>query len=681
LEKDYYYLVHINLLLSKCYNNDEAKEKVKPCLELAEIYARESGDLMLMESVYNSWGYYYRCLKDEKNAIDYLQKAISLHNELPVSLSTINTLTNLSTLYHEQNNHEKVIRCLTSALAMSKQPEYYFIHLRILNNLCSTYILLERFNLAEELLEDGLKICREENYYPQMILMMFTYGILATKQQQFEKSIERYNKCLTVAESVRFNQLQFYLDIYNNLAVSHGMLRETEKSIEYMQKAEEIANKIDKPDIQFRVSINKAQALIRLHRFDEAMPILKKAIKYFEKNKNYASVITAKENIALIHEMKGDYKRSISVHKDIHKTNLNYIISIRNEKANYHDSIIKELSLKYDQVKKDNDAILSKCTGLNTPNFVGKSEAFKQVLNYAMSAAQHPNASVFIVGESGTGKEILAHIIHTNSIRKNYAFVPVNCSAISTGLIESELFGHKKGAFTGAVNDTKGVFIRANKGTLFLDEITEMPFELQAKLLRAIETKKVLPVGSSEESSFDSRIISSSNRDIYEQMKNNEFRLDLFHRLNMIEIVIPPLRDRLDDIEPLVQHFIELHCKEMKVEKPVIERSFYERLRKHDFPGNVRELKNIIERLFILSDKSYWDETVLSFLRQASDSFKSGMSNQPDERELIIKALVKTSGKQKDAAKLLKMTESTLTRRIAKYCLQNYTKKATKSSH
>jgi transcriptional regulator with PAS, ATPase and Fis domain len=307
--------------------------------------------------------------------------------------------------------------------------------------------------------------------------------------------------------------------------------------------------------------------------------------------------------------------------------------------------------------------------------FVGKSTAYQEVLNSALLAAQHPNTNVMIVGESGTGKEVIARIIHNNSVRRNYNFVSVNVAALSASLIESELFGHTRGAFTGANVQTKGFFLQADKGSIFLDEITEMPYELQSKLLRVIETRKVVSVGSSIETSYDSRIICATNQSLREQMFQNKFRLDLYHRLNTIEIVIPPLRDRQEDIEPILQHYIDKYALELKKPKPFIDKSILNLMQQYAFPGNVRELKNIVERMFILGNSLQWNAALLCKINPFIENPKAIDQIQIDEEELILKALIKAKGKQKDAALALGISEATIHRRITKYNLQQYTRK------
>ncbi len=232
--------------------------------------------------------------------------------------------------------------------------------------------------------------------------------------------------------------------------------------------------------------------------------------------------------------------------------------------------------------------------------FIGVSPKILEVLEQAIAAANYPDANVLITGESGTGKENIARIIHYSSTRKDHVFGAVNSSAIAETLLESEFFGHKKGSFTGAIADKMGFFEGCNGGTLFLDEIADMPLSLQAKILRASEEKVITRVGDTVPIRTDFRIISATNHDLKKRIEKKKFRLDLLHRLNTLHIHIPALRERPEDIKPLLTHFVDLFATRFK--KPAIHVSAeaMNMLMKYDFPGNVRELRNLAERATIL---------------------------------------------------------------------------------
>jgi len=245
------------------------------------------------------------------------------------------------------------------------------------------------------------------------------------------------------------------------------------------------------------------------------------------------------------------------------------------------------------------------------PSFIAEDRKTKEVLEIAKKVAS-TNANVMLLGESGVGKEEFAKFIHKHSNRKG-EFIAVNMSAIPENLIESELFGYKKGAFTDATSDKKGLFELAEGGTLFLDEIAEMPYHLQAKLLRVLQEREYYPLGSIKPKKLDVRIISATNQNIDEMIKNNKFREDLYYRLNTIPIKIPPLRERKDDILPIAQKILDNVIKEYNLDKKIFTKEAQKKLLEYNWPGNIRELINVVQRAAILSEGSEIDENDIYF--------------------------------------------------------------------
>jgi len=233
-------------------------------------------------------------------------------------------------------------------------------------------------------------------------------------------------------------------------------------------------------------------------------------------------------------------------------------------------------------------------------NIIGESHAIKKVFNLITQVAK-TKSNVLITGKSGTGKELVAKAIHNNSNRKNEIFLPINCGAISENLIESELFGHKKGSFTGAVDEKIGLFKVADGGTLFLDEIGDLPLNMQVKLLRAIEDKMFIPVGGTKTISTDVRIIAATNQNLFKKSEAGEFREDLYYRLNVIEISLPSLNERREDVPLLVNYFVEKYCNEMGKKILGVDNDAMKALMSHNWRGGVRELENVIERAVIFS--------------------------------------------------------------------------------
>jgi len=323
------------------------------------------------------------------------------------------------------------------------------------------------------------------------------------------------------------------------------------------------------------------------------------------------------------------------------------------------------------QVMEEKNSLISKALGGKIErDFIGESQKIQEVLGLAMTAAQFPDTNILITGESGTGKENIARIIHYSSKRKDNLFCAVNSSAISDSLLESEFFGHKKGSFTGAITDKKGFFEVSDQGTLFLDEIADMPFSLQAKILRAIEEKKITRVGETEQIKVDFRVIAATNHDIDQLVSEKKFRLDLVHRLNTLHIHIPPLRERTEDIEPLLNHFVSEFSVRMNKPHLNIKKSVVSLLKKYQFPGNVRELKNMTERAVILSKGDFLTEQ--DFPIKTSSGSPAGNGNeiltmQEQEVRLLRQALKDHGYNQKAAAEALGITRDSLIRRMKKH--------------
>ncbi|WP_316367910.1 sigma-54-dependent transcriptional regulator [Candidatus Thiodiazotropha sp. CDECU1] len=309
---------------------------------------------------------------------------------------------------------------------------------------------------------------------------------------------------------------------------------------------------------------------------------------------------------------------------------------------------------------------------------LGNSPPMKRVRGLISKLARS-QAPVYISGESGTGKELAARQIHQLGPRAEHPFVAVNCGAIPHELMESELFGHKKGSFTGASSDHQGLFLSADGGTLFLDEIADLPLHMQVKLLRAIQEKQVRSVGSQEEIPMDVRIISATHRDLAELVENGEFRQDLFYRINVIELPLPPLRERSEDIPLLAQHFLTRMARDSGNKKSKLSSSALKKLKAYSFPGNIRELENILERSVTLLEGSELlaEDLHLPENHQAKASQASVSSDRPlgdkmeqVERDAIVKALEETRWNRTAAAKKLGMTLRSLRYRLEKFGIE-----------
>ena len=319
------------------------------------------------------------------------------------------------------------------------------------------------------------------------------------------------------------------------------------------------------------------------------------------------------------------------------------------------------------KLKNENEKLRNKVTSLeNVEDLIGESEALKKVLKEVESVAQS-NSSVIITGESGTGKELIARAIHSNSPRKFFPMVSVHCGALTESLLESEFFGHEKGAFTGATFNRKGRFEMADGGTIFLDEIATISSKMQIELLRVLESKTFVRVGGNKEIKSDFRVICATNRDLKSMVDNGTFREDLFYRLNVVNITIPPLRERIEDIPLLVNHFIKKYCTAMSRDIIPIEPSALRHLEEFEFPGNVRELENMIERAIVIGNGK---EIRLKDLPMGKDIIASSIESLDDlEKKHIEMILNKYSWNISRAAKALNVDRATLYNKIKKYSL------------
>ncbi|MBK9321472.1 MAG: sigma-54-dependent Fis family transcriptional regulator [Bdellovibrionaceae bacterium] len=316
-------------------------------------------------------------------------------------------------------------------------------------------------------------------------------------------------------------------------------------------------------------------------------------------------------------------------------------------------------------------------------NMVGNSQAMHQIFDLVKRVSQTPT-NILITGESGTGKEVIAKAIHYNGPLKDRPFVTVNCGAIPENLMESEMFGHKKGSFTGAVTDKSGLFEVADTGTLFLDEVGELPLSIQVKLLRAIQERVIRRVGATDDNKVEVRIIAATNRNLEEMVAKGTFRQDLFYRLNVINIKSPSLRDRRDDVPLLANHFLKKYNERLSKNIGGISAEAMEILKKYDYPGNVRELENLIERTVALEGGAMILPESLPPMVNTSSGRKMASSNEIEigddgvdldkvmgqiEKELLIKAIHSAGGIKKRAAKLLHISFRSMRYRIEKYNL------------
>jgi two-component system response regulator HydG len=337
-----------------------------------------------------------------------------------------------------------------------------------------------------------------------------------------------------------------------------------------------------------------------------------------------------------------------------------------------------ERAMDHSQLREENRHLRESLGNhFDMQNIIGRGPAMVDLLETVAQVALS-EATVLITGESGTGKELIAGAIHFNSSRKDGPFVKMNCAAVTETLLESELFGHEKGAFTGAHQQKEGRFRQANGGSLFLDEVSEMSAGMQVKLLRALQEREITRVGGETSVSVDVRVIAATNKDLVQKIKHGNFREDLYYRLNVVTLTVPPLRERREDIPLLTQHFLSTLAKKNHKKLKGVTPQVMDRFLKYGWPGNVRELMNAVERAVVLSRSEYLDEQDLPLsikddgLSEAQ-SVKSGVAVSGDlpledvEKATILSTLESTKGNKSEAARRLGITRKTLHKKLKKY--------------
>lgn len=339
------------------------------------------------------------------------------------------------------------------------------------------------------------------------------------------------------------------------------------------------------------------------------------------------------------------------------------------------DNLLRELELTVDRAIQFQSLVMEnrklKLQIRQQSNFIGTGEKMNEIRSLIDSVAES-RSTVLVTGESGTGKELIARAIHFQSRRSNGPFIKINCAALPDGLIESELFGHEKGAFTGAIKQKKGKFEAASGGTLLLDEIGEMPLMAQAKLLRVLQEREINKVGGDDPVEVDVRVIATTNRDLHKEVLLGKFREDLFYRLNVIHIQLPALCERINDIPELVQHFISKFNNENGYSVEGLESGCMDCLLSHSWPGNIRELENVIERAVVLTRAGLIKPSLFQFpqknqIDDEDNGIKAGLTVADMEKQLIIKTLDHCNQNRTRAAEILGISIRTLRNKLNEY--------------
>ncbi len=608
-------------------------------LSKAEYYYNEGLDFALkfnsinaLKLAYNAMGRLYIGKNLFDKAIEYFEDSLSLYDR-EKDVDKVTVINNLAMCYRaiDDNKRAKTLyESLDKEWLLQKDPELYFSVQTNLGNILSTY---KDFKQAEEKFLKSLDFAEKVKALDQVISIYISLGNLYNSTDRKEQGIEILEKALHLSiESKNHRKLK---SIYADFADIYIEQNEYELALSYIEKLIEIAEEVNNSAFQIET--------------------LKKQAFCYEKLKDYKKACTCYNKL---------YKMQAQVEEE--------------KKAKMRKDELKLVgkSKRKHFIFQGNDSLISRELSAKIgTNLIGKDPAMQTLINKVLLASSNCDASILIRGESGTGKDIIARIIHYSSLRKEHPFIAVNSGSFSPGIVNSALFGHKKGAFTGAVTDHVGYFEAAKGGTIFMDEIGEMPQDIQIALLRVLEDKKVLPIGSTKAIPVNFRLISATNVDINEEVKQGKLRLDFLNRINTVEINVPALRERKDDIPVLVEAFLDEISLKMKIKKPKFSISALRTLMSYDFPGNVRELRNMIENLMIFNDKKEITPDDIYNLSLKLHTSIDASNNLPTlnlevlEKNAIIRAMKDSNNVKTSAAKLLGITPYALHRRIVKYGL------------
>jgi DNA-binding NtrC family response regulator/uncharacterized protein HemY len=696
-------------LLFSFIKNKSDQIKFKDYLEVFQRYCFLMEDIVELANIYQNLGYLFWLSNDMDSSKKYLRESLELINQTE-NKEIPNRYTNLGFIYEymgdyqtaeeyylqgikfaEQNHYQEAMFMAYDALGrlnfnqqFYQRAHNYFqaaielhdghsldsSHASTVMNLASTYVFLKQYDQAVRCLKDIQKEWLEkddpETYYSSFVNLAVYYlemGNLAEAMKSNEKVFDYATKS---------NNLELIFGYY----YTRGMILRKQNKLHNAEvsfkKALQLSRTAGNQRDQSRTLNHLAVIYMDSTEYEKALKFLSEAETFYRRWKNESDLTTILFNKAECYSALKNYKKAFYNQNEYIK--LTQKIQKKKEK--------EELLLKNQQtVKASKSSHLIFNTGytlisrelsqkIGVP-IIGHSPQMQKVVQQAILVAGNNAASVLLRGESGTGKELVARLIHFSSDRLHAPFIPVNSASVTNGMAQSTLFGHEKGAFTGAVYLHKGLFEQADQGTIFLDEIADTPPDIQAYLLRILEDKKIRRLGGSSNVDSDFRLISATNSNIEEMVKKGLFRLDLLNRINTLEIVIPPLRERIDDIPLFIDFYLNEISKRLPRKPPVIEAYVIDVLLGYDYPGNVREFINIMEKLIIFCKNDYISEEDIHFLKIAESATKDepkeyNFNLQENETRLMMLAMKKCNNVQVKAAKLLGITPYTLNRRLKK---------------
>ncbi|OPX24159.1 MAG: hypothetical protein B1H05_05535 [Candidatus Cloacimonas sp. 4484_140] len=647
---------HLGLAYYFLGNYPEALKYYKKTLELLD----EEKDTENLSGLYNKTGMLYKILEDYSKALKYLLLSSEIRERLNDEAGYAGSLNNIGGVYFDWDNKEKALEYYNKALNIYKEIGKDTSIAGTLTNIGTIHSNDGNYEKALKYFEDALQVSKKIKDDFITASTLNNIGALYKKKGNNEKSFLFTKKALEYKRKVG-NKEGIFVGL-QNLSIDYLALGNIEEALEYAQQCLEIAKETESDSYKYKTYSIFTDIFKKQKKY-------KKALDYHIKYSKLKAVVFKKENMDKIAEMQVRYETQ-------QKEKEAEILRIKNDELAQKNKMIEEKNQELqDAIEKFNHSeirynfVTEEMEKSIGTTLVGCSKAIVEIRKLITLAAGFDNINVLITGESGTGKEVVAKNIHKLSKRKNNKFYAVNSSAIPETLFESQFFGHEKNAFTGADTLNIGWFEVADKSTLFLDEIGTLSGDLQVKLLRVLEDRKIVRVGSHQEIEVDVRIISATNINLLEKVKEEKFRVDLYHRLATYVIDIPPLRERIEDIPLLLRYFVKHFSNIMNKKITRIDEKLENALTDYDFPGNVRELKNMVERAILISNSSILRTKcfIIPNVQEEHPENESLLTLEEIEKQQIIKALNITGFHRQKAADLLKVNRKVIERRIKKY--------------
>ncbi len=648
-------------------DRDKALDYGKQCLVLVE----KTGNCDILPGRYTNLGFIYESMGDMLKADDCYKKSLSFGMKVNSNRIISLAYCGFGRVNMAENDFKSAINYFKEALKYL-QDESSDSYMTVCSNLGVAYGQLGEFqeslNYYCKFINPKIKYENPEIYFSSLMNAANCYQSLG-EYEKAEKNL------LEVTDGI---DIHHNVQAVSGATISLGKINLAQGRIEtaltYYQKYKDQVSQNGNKIQEVLADVGIGEAYQRLRDYDQAFLVMGRAL-------NNAKALNLKSELLHIYKLLSQFCEETNQCADAlkyYKEYQNHEMEIRETK---HELEIKSIKSRFEKtsIRVEND-ILHKTHSMipielvnlvKTP-IIGKSSVMQNIIKKALLYAEDTSAPVLITGESGTGKDIIARIIHYAGLRKNFPYTSVNSVAFADSLVESAFFGSEKGSYTGSTSQKEGYFEAAQNGTLFLDEIGEMPLPMQSKFLRVLEEHIIHRIGGTQDIKVDFRLISATNKDLYELTEQNLFRFDLLNRINTLEINIPPLRERKEDIPLLIEYFISLFKSQSGSGLVVFSKEAIEYLTTYQFPGNVRELKNIIKRSILLSTKKVIEPE--DIVLHVSNSMQKFNQNEPLttlnleewERYLIEKAMLQSGNIQAKAAKLLGISAFSLNRKLKK---------------